>query len=133
MTNLEKLIQVLGETFPGTKFDEKEIEDYMSDCTFLNCNECKFQHECDDNPKYGFWNQRYVLRDLKPEPDADITTGYVVMVDDEGTEIPYSGCIHPTWKHAEEEVDQAEYHGWMTSIRAVKFRFTSKGGEWKNA
>lgn len=132
MTNLEKLIQVIGETFPGAKFDEKEIEEHFSPCTFLDCNECNFQHECSDDPKYDFWHQRYVLHDLKPEPDDNITTGYVVMVDDEGTEIPYSGCIHPTFHHAEDEVENAEYHGWTTSIRAVKFVFTSKGGG-KNA
>ena len=131
MTNLEKLIQVLGETFPGTGFVEKEIKDDLGCCGWLSCyNKDGY---CDKCELEDFWHQHYILHDLKPEPDADINTGYVVMVlDDEGKEIPYSGCIHPTWKHAEEEVDQAEYHGWMTSTRAVKFAFTSKGGG-KNA
>jgi hypothetical protein len=130
MTNLEKLIQVLGETFPGTKFVEKEIIEGLASCRWIAC----YNHSgvCEKCPTEDFWHQRYVLRDLKPEPDADITTGYVVFVDDEGTEIPYSGCIHPTYSHAMDEMDQAEYHGWITSIQAVKFRFVSKGGG-KNA
>lgn len=132
MTNLDKLIQVLKETFPCTKFDEKEIEDYFSPCTFLDCNECKYQHECDDNPKYDFWHKDYILHDLKPEPDDEIVTGYIVMVDDEGNQIPYSGCIHPTYSHAMDELDQAEYHGWVTSIKPVTFRLVTKGGG-KNA
>ena len=132
MTNLEKLIQVLGETFPGTKFDEDEMKGDLCGCTWLIC---PVEGGCQPE-KCGcineFWNEDYVLHDLKPEPDADITTGYVVMVDDEGTEIPYSGCIHPTFHHAGDEVEKAEYRGWTTSIRAVKFVFTSKGGG-KNA
>lgn len=131
MTNLEKLIQVLGETFTGIGFCEEEIRDDMIGCNWMKCP----SEDCPETACFvsNFWEKEYVLRDLKPEPDANITTGYVVMVlDDEGKEIPYSGCIHPTWKHAEEEVDQAEYHGWMTSTRAVKFVFTSKGGG-KNA
>lgn len=132
MTNLEKLFQVLGETFPGIEFSKMEVKDGLRYCTFIDCDKCKWKRECDEKGGINFWGTDYILHDLKPEADADITTGYVVMVDDEGTEIPYSGCIHPTWKHAEEEVDQAGYHGWTTSIRAVKFVFTSKGGG-KNA
>lgn len=132
MTNLEKLIQVLGETFPGTTFDKQEVKDVLKHCTFLDCDDCMFQRKCDTCGGYEFWDADYVLHDLKPEPDADITIGYVVMVDDEGTEIPYSGCIHPSYSNAMEEVDNAEYHGWITSARAVKFRFAPKGGG-KNA
>ena len=130
MTNLEKLFQVLGETFPGIKFVESEVKNDLGCCGWLACR--NKEGFCDVCEIENFWYDRYTSKDMKPEPDADITTGYVVMVDDEGTEIPYSGCIHPTWKHAEEEIDQAEYHGWITSIRSVKFRFTSKGGG-KNA
>ena len=131
MTNLEKLIQVLGETFPGTKFDAKEIADIIGSCDCIICdNECATKGiNC---PYEIYWEEEYILHDLKPEPDANITTGYVVFVDDEGTEIPYSGCIHPTYSHAMDEMDQAEYHGWATSIQVVKFVFTSKGGG-KNA
>ena len=128
MTNLEKLIQVLGETFPDTKFENMEIKDVLKYCTFLDCDECKFKRECDTNGGIDFWNEDYILRDLKPEPDDDIVTGYFVMVDDEGNQIPYSGCIHPTYSHAMDEMDQAEYRGWTTSIQAVKFRLVAKGG-----
>lgn len=131
MTNLEKLIQVLGETFPGTKFVEKEILEDLGHCGWLACGvkgNCNIE-ECRNE---DFWHEDYVLHNLKPEPDADIVTGYIVMVDDEGTEIPYSGCIHPTYSHAMDELDQAEYHGWFTSIKPVTFRFTTKGGG-KNA
>ena len=130
MTNLEKLIQVLGETFPGTEFVESEVKDDLGCCGWLSC--LNKEGYCDKCEIENFWHQRYVLHDLKPEPDANITTGYVVFVDDEGIQIPYSGCIHPTYSHAMDEMDQAEYHGWTTSIQAVKFRFASKGGG-KNA
>lgn len=132
MTNLEKLMEVLKKTFPGTGFVEDEIETVVRRCQFIDCKQCKMSRQCDIGPGYSFWESEYEVHDLKPEPDAEITTGYVVMVDDEGTEIPYSGCIHPTFRHAEDEAENAEYHGWTTSIRAVKFRFTSKGGG-KNA
>ena len=130
MTNLEKLIQVLGETFPGIDFNENEIDGDLCGCGWIACplGDCN-NEKC---PFADFWQDKYVLHDLKQEPDADITTGYVVFVDDEGTEIPYSGCIHPTYSHAMDEMDQAEYHGWATSIQAVKFVFNSKGGG-KNA
>lgn len=130
MTNLEKLIQVLKETFPGTKFVEKEIKETLSACGFIACYDPKGL--CENCPSENFWNNPYVLHNLKPEPDDDIVTGYIVMVDDDGTQIPYSGCIHPTYSHAMDELDQAEYHGWITSIQAIKFRFASKGGG-KNA
>lgn len=128
MTNKEKLLQVLGETFPNTKFDENEIEDYLYPCTFLNCKECKYQKECDEGSQYDFWHSDYVCNGMKPEK---IHTGYMVMVEDEGNIISYSGCIHPSYSNAMEELDNAEYHGWLAHIKSVEF--VMKGGEWKNA
>lgn len=128
MTNLEKLIQVIGETFPGTKFDEEEIKEYFSPCTFLDCKRCTMQRECDTNGQYNFWNSIYIPPNLKVEKTH---TGYMVMVDDDGKIISYSGCIHPSYSNAMEEVDNAEYHGWNAHIKSVEF--VMKGGEWKNA
>lgn len=128
MTNKEKLIEVMKKTFPGIKFVEEEIKDYLFPCSFLDCDECKFQNECDDSPQYDFWNKDYVLHDLKPEKTH---TGYMVMVEDEGNIISYSGCIHPSYSNAMEELDNAEYHGWLAHIKSVEF--VMKGGEWKNA
>ncbi len=70
------------------------------------------------------------MRDMKPEHDADIITGYVVMVEDDGTWFPYSKSIHPSYSNAVEEVETAEYHGWNAHIKSVEF--VLKGGEWKN-
>lgn len=127
MTNLEKLIQVLGETFPGTEFDEDEISDLFGSCGMIVC---PIKGECDPVkcPVINFWERDYVLRDLKPEKTH---TGYMVMVDDDGKFISYSGCIHPSYSNAMEEVDNAEYHGWNAHIKSVEF--VMKGGEWKNA
>ena len=131
MTNLEKLIQVIGETFPGTEFDESDVRRRLQKCAWIicpiegECNPTKCQVE-------DFWEMEYALHDLKPEPDADIVTGFVVMVYDDKTRIPYSGCIYPTYKQTENEVEEAESHGWTTSIKSVKFQMISKGGG-KNA
>lgn len=125
MTNLEKLFQVLVETFPGTKFVEKEILEDLASCGWLAC----YNHSgvCEKCPTEDFWNQRYVLHDLKPEKTH---TGYMVMVEDDGHFISYSGCIHPSYSNAMEEVDNAEYHGWNAHIKSVEF--IMKGGG-KNA
>lgn len=128
MTNLEKLIQVLGETFPETPFSAGEIEETLMRCQFIDCKRCKMLRECDSYPGYDFWGSEYVSHDLKPEKTH---TGYMVMVEDEGKIISYSGCIHPSYSSAMEEVDNAEYHGWNAHIKSVEF--VMKGGEWKNA
>ena len=130
MTNLEKLIQVLGETFPGTKFVEKEILEDLASCGWLAC----YNHSgvCEKCPTEDFWHQRYVPNDLKdPEKPEKTHTGYMVMVEDDGKFVSYSGCIHPSYSNAMEELDNAEYHGWLAHIKSVEF--VMKGGEWKNA
>lgn len=128
MTNLEKLFEVLKETFPGMKFVEKEIKEDLASCGWIAC----YNHSgvCEKCPTEDFWNQHYVPRDMKPEPDSDIITGYVVMVEDDGTWFPYSKSIHPSYSNAVEEVETAEYHGWNAHIKSVEF--VLKGGEWKN-
>lgn len=123
MTNFERLVEVLKKTFPGTNFCFEELHDYLEDCGGLRCDAIP----CDKCKNTDFWMQEYNWQVPKPEKTH---TGYMVMVEDEGNFISYSGCIHPSYSNAMEEVDNAEYHGWNAHIKSVEF--VMKGGEWKN-
>lgn len=55
MTNREKLIEVLKETFGEDNFDIEEIHGHTIDCEMLKCN----AENCSECPFYKFWKQDY--------------------------------------------------------------------------
>lgn len=117
MTNFERLVEVLKKTFPGTNFCFEELHDYLEDCGGLKCDGIP----CDKCKNTDFWMQNYEIVPCIPEEKPVYRVGYKIMVDDEGNAIPYSGTIHPTFEHAMDEMDDAEYHGWCCEIEKVYF------------
>ena len=55
MTNREKLIQMLKETFGEENFDSEEIIGYTLSCEMLKCAKTS----CSECPLDDFWNQEY--------------------------------------------------------------------------
>lgn len=132
MTNLEKLIEILKTAYPNVPFVPDEIMDELEHtCMFISCDNQEFDEVCKTSCRFHlFWDCEYIYPKTG-EYNPKFHTGYMVMVEDDGHFISYSGCIHPSYSNAMEEVDNAEYHGWNAHIKSVEF--VMKGGEWKNA
>lgn len=117
MTNFEKLMEVLKKTFPEIKFCDSELHDYLGKCGALKC----IDGPCDKCKTHDFWVQDYKIVPCIPEEKPVYKVGYKIMIDDDGNRIPYSGTIHPSFEHAMNEMDDAEYHGWLCNIEKIYF------------
>lgn len=104
-------------TFPGTNFCFEELRESLADCGGLKC----YEGTCDECGKTDFWFQDYKIVPCILEEKPVYKVGYKIMVDDDGKQITYSGTIHPSFEHAMNEMDDAEYHGWLCNIEKVYF------------
>ena len=55
MTNREKFVQMLKETFGEENFDSEEITGYTLSCEMLKCDKTS----CSECPFDNFWKQEY--------------------------------------------------------------------------
>lgn len=55
MTNREKFVQMLKETFGEENFDSEEIKGHTLGCEMLKCN----TENCKECPFDNFWKQEY--------------------------------------------------------------------------
>lgn len=85
MTNREKLIQLMKETFPEIRIDEEEISVELQSCHFVYDDNCDKDY-CNCCPVHEFWDKEYkenndTIPAMKIVNDAIVTPPVFTIVE----------------------------------------------------